>query len=389
MVSTEATSSDARRAQEAKLRRDFRTDTITFPTDEVFELMRQATRGDDVYSEDATTLALQERIANLAGKERALFCVSGTLSNQLGIRSHLKQPPHSVLCDVRAHVYKYEAGGIAFHSQAQTITVKPSNGHHLRWSEDIAPNLLEEDDIHYAPVRLICLENTLMGTIFPLDEVRTISQEARRRGILMHCDGARIWEVVAKTGLPLSELLEPFDSISVCMSKGLGAPVGSLLIGAKPFIDTARRFRKLFGGGIRQSGSLAVAAQYGLDFVLPQLSRAHSYAERIATELQSLGVRLIVPTETNMVWIDPTPLGFGLDVLDRRAADIDITLGGSRIVISFQTDEQAVTDLIDLVTRLKKEYAGSTAEHPIQGQQQTLSGEHMAIKRKGVPYSGN
>lgn len=148
------------------------------------------------------------------------------MSNQLALRTHLVQPPYTVLCDTRSHIHRYEAGGIAFHSGASTELVTPSNGHHLRWEEDVLPNLSLDDDIHFAPTRIVSLENTLNGTIFPQDEIVKISNEVRQRGLIMHLDGARIWNVAAETGLSIKELCDPFDTVSLCLSKGLGAPVG-------------------------------------------------------------------------------------------------------------------------------------------------------------------
>lgn len=155
-----------------------------------------------------------------------MFVVSGTMSNQLALRTHLTQPPHSVLMDDRCHVHRYEAGALATLSGATSLTIHPSNGRYLRWEEDIAPNLILDDNIHYAPTKIISLENTLNGTLFPQEEIRKISAHARELGVILHLDGARIWNVAAETGLSVQELCEPFDSVSLCLSKGLGAPIG-------------------------------------------------------------------------------------------------------------------------------------------------------------------
>ncbi|KAK4705027.1 threonine aldolase, partial [Phenoliferia sp. Uapishka_3] len=335
--------------------RDFRTDTITMPTDEMIEMFRNATRGDSVYGEDQDTEDLQNHIAKLAGKEAGLFCVSGTMTNQLAIRTHLTQPPHSVLLDARAHVHLYEAGGVAFHSQANSLAISPSNGHHLTL-EDVEANLVRGDDIHSAPTRIVALENTLSGTVFPQDEIVRISDAMRAEGVIMHCDGARMWEVVAKTGLSLEELCRPFDSVSLCMSKGLGAPIGSVLVGTRALINKAKWFRKLFGGGIRQSGTLAIGARYALDHNLPLLPATHALAASLASSLFNLGARLVVPTETHMCWIDPTPLGFPLTELIARAKARGITLGGSRIIVHIQITQEAVDDLVALVAEMKEEF---------------------------------
>lgn len=191
------------------------------------EAMKLASRGDDVYQEDETTTSFQASINVLTGKEASLFVVSGTMSNQLALRSHLAQPPYSVLLDVRSHVNKYEAGGLAFHSGATSIALTPSNGRYLRWEEDVLPNLVEDDgDVHFAPTRVVSLENTLAGNIFPQEEIVKISKGCKERGIILHLDGARLWNVAAQTGMSMKELCEPFDTVSLCLSKGLGAPVG-------------------------------------------------------------------------------------------------------------------------------------------------------------------
>ncbi|SCV74933.1 BQ2448_7962 [Microbotryum intermedium] len=348
----------SKQANDLKLRqisRDFRTDTITIPTDEMFDLMKEASRGDDVYGEDQATNDLQDRVAKLAGKEAGLFCVSGTMTNQLAIRSHLTQPPHSIILDARAHVHLYEAGGVAFHSQASSHAVPPSNGHHLTL-EEVMNNAVFGQDIHSAPTRLVALENTLSGMVFPQEEIIRISDKMRKEGIIMHCDGARLWEVVAKTGTSLEELCRPFDTVSLCMSKGLGAPIGSVLVGPKQFIERCKWFRKCFGGGIRQCGGLAACADWVLDHHLPKLKGTHEFATRLAQALADLGVQLMLPVETNMLWLQPTSIGFTIQELAERAKARHITLGSNRVVIHHQISPQALDDLIDLVKEMKDEF---------------------------------
>ncbi|EPQ28059.1 uncharacterized protein PFL1_04386 [Pseudozyma flocculosa PF-1] len=340
----------------AKLRqtaRDFRSDTITVPTDEMLRAMVEASRGDDVYGEDDTTNSFQAEIAALTGKESALYVPSGTLSNQLGLRTHLLQPPYTVLCDTRSHIHRYEAGGLAFHSAASTELVTPSNGHHLRWDEDILPNLSLDDDIHFSPTRIISLENTLNGTIFPQDEIIKISTEARKLGLIMHLDGARIWNVAAETGLSLRELCDPFDSVSLCLSKGLSAPIGSILVGPSKFIKKARHFRKLFGAGVRQVGPLVAAARVGVQSVYPKLAATHELARYAGRELEKLGVRLTAPVETSMVFMDTSPL-------DIPISELPIKLGGGRMVCHHQIDPAAVDDLLALIAQMAEEKRNGT-----------------------------
>ncbi|KAH9818038.1 pyridoxal phosphate-dependent transferase [Melampsora americana] len=327
--------------------RDFRSDTMTAPTEDMFEFMKKASIGDDVYGEDPVTTHFQEKIAQLTGKEAALFCVSGTMTNQLAIRTWLTQPPHSVLCDARAHIHNYEAGGIAFHSQATTIPVTPSNGHTITL-EDIKP------------LMLVCLENTIRGLIHPQEEIIKISNYVHELGLSLHCDGARIWEVSAKTGKPIEELCEPFDSMSLCLSKGLGAPIGSVLVGPRIFINKARWFRKMFGGGIRQCGSIVSAADYCLIHHFPILSKTHQLAQFLANELIKLGVKITVPVETNHVFIDPSPIGIDLNQLILRAQSKKIRLGGSRIIIHIQIKEESIHELISLISEMKLEDSSSS-----------------------------
>ncbi|GAA6032176.1 hypothetical protein NBRC10512_000446 [Rhodotorula toruloides] len=345
----------ANEAHLAKIARDFRTDTITMPTDEMFELMRDASRGDDVYGEDQATNDLQDKIAKMAGKEAGLFCVSGTMTNQLAIRTHLTQPPHSIILDARSHVHLYEAGGVAMHSQASSHAVPPRNGHHLTL-EEILDNAVFGEDIHSAPTKLVSLENTLSGMVFPQEEIVRISDCMRSNGIIMHCDGARMWEAAVKTGLSLEELCRPFDTVSLCLSKGLGAPVGSVLVGPRKFIEKVKWFRKAFGGGIRQCGSLAVAADYCVDNHFLKLKGTHELASYLAKSLADLGAQLLLPVETNMLWLDPSSLGFSIADLAARAKTRGITLGSNRIVVHHQITREACEDLVALVAELKDEF---------------------------------
>ncbi|KIJ68726.1 hypothetical protein HYDPIDRAFT_24979 [Hydnomerulius pinastri MD-312] len=343
------------KAQLDEVSRSFVSDTITVPTKEMYEYAMKTSLGDDVYAEPSTS-ALEAHIAKLAGKEAALFVTSGTMGNQLAIRTHLHQPPFSVVSDVRAHVNKYEAGGAAFHSGAHSITLTPSNGRHLTL-KDIEPTVVFGSDIHSAPTRLICLENTLNGTIFPQSDIIEISEFAHSNDIPMHLDGARLWHVAAETMTPISDLCAPFDSVSLCFSKGLGAPVGTCLVGPKAFIDKARWFRKSFGGGMRQTGILAGSVAYALTHNFPQLPRVHKLAKRLQDGLEERGVDILSPAETCMVFYDPSSIGVEYwEVVERAAAlPNPIHLTGSRLVVHIQTSEEAVNDFLALIDKLKAE----------------------------------
>ncbi|KAN0100891.1 Pyridoxal phosphate-dependent transferase [Tylopilus felleus] len=344
-------------SQLKQVSRSFVTDTITVPTKAMYEYAVRASIGDAVFHEPCTS-AFEKHMAQLAGKEAALFVSSGTLSNQLAIRTHLLQPPFSILTDVRSHINAYEAGGAAMHSGAYPIPVTPSNSHHLTL-EDIKAKVVLESDIHVAPTRLICLENTLDGTIFPQDDIIKISKFARENDILMHLDGARLWHVAVETGMSLSELCAPFDSVSLCLSKGLGAPVGTCLVGSNVFINKARWFRKAFGGGMRQTGILAAAAAYALSYNFSQLPRVHALARRLQRGLEDLGVRILCPAETCMVFFDPSTIGVVYEEVERRAATLPdpITLNSSRLVVHIQTSGETIDDFVRLIEGLRDEKA--------------------------------
>lgn len=335
--------------------RSFISDTITVPTKEMFAYAVQASLGDDVYSEPST-IALEAHIAKLTGKEAALFVSSGTMGNQVAIRTHLQQPPNSIICDVRAHINKYEGGGAAIHSGALQITLTPKNGHHLTL-KDIEPNVVFGTDVHSAPTRIICLENTLNGTIIPQSDIIEIADFACKNDILMHLDGARLWHVAAETRMPIDELCAPFDSVSLCLSKGLGAPIGTCLVGPKAFIQKARWFRKIFGGGMRQTGVLAGSVAYALTHNFPLLPKVHALAKRLQAGLEELQVGILSPAETCMVFYDPSTIGVEYWEIIERAAALPkpISLTGSRLVVHIQTSPEAVEDFLSVIKTLKQE----------------------------------
>ncbi|EIW86520.1 hypothetical protein CONPUDRAFT_161254 [Coniophora puteana RWD-64-598 SS2] len=335
--------------------RSFVSDTLTIPAPEMVAYAARASLGDDVYFEPSTAV-LEAHIAQLTGKEAGLFLPTGTMSNQIALRTHLLQPPYSVICDARSHIYRMEGGGMAFHSGANSVAVAPSNGHHLTL-EDIEPEAIMGTDVHIAPTRVIALENTLNGTIIPQDEIVRISSWAHQKDMKMHLDGARIWHVAAETGLSLKELCGPFDSASLCLSKGLGAPIGTCLVGSKQFITKARWFRKVFGGGMRQTGYLAGAAAYALTHNFPLLPRVHALAKRMQQGLEELGVDILSPAETCMLFYDPYPIGVEYwEIVERAAALLKpIKLTGSRLLLHIQTSPQAIEDFLELVRTLKEE----------------------------------
>lgn len=287
---------------------DLRSDTVTRPTAAMKAAMAAAEVGDDVFSEDPTVNRLQERLAGLLGKEAALFVPTGTMSNQIAVKAST-QPGDELLCETTCHIYNYEAGGPAVLSGVTCRTIDGAYGIlELRQLED----KVRPDNEHLVRTRLVCLENTHNrggGRIFPLPKIQAISTWAREHGLLMHLDGARLWNAIVATGISAADWAQPFDSVSVCFSKGLGTPLGSALIGSREFIARARRIRKLFGGGMRQAGVVAAAALHALDHHIERLAEDHANAQLIAGAIaETPGLELFPPeVQTNLIWFEVHP----------------------------------------------------------------------------------
>jgi threonine aldolase len=295
---------------------DLRSDTVTRPTPGMWAAIRAAEVGDDVFGEDPTVNRLQERVAALLGKEAALYAPSGTMSNQIGVKVHT-QPGDEVLCETTCHIYNNEAGGPAVLSGVMCRTLEGDYG--VLDVGQLEDKVRPVND-HLVRTRLVCLENTHNrggGRVYPLKKIEAIATWARRHGLRTHLDGARLWNAVVATGIPAAEWSRHFDSVSVCFSKGLGAPIGSALAGSKNLIVQARRIRKLFGGGMRQAGLAAAAALYALDHHVERLAEDHRNARVIARAVADTpGLRLDPPdVETNLVWFEVDPdLGTARDV---------------------------------------------------------------------------
>ena len=280
---------------------DLISDTVTKPTPEMLKAMMQAKVGDDVFQQDPTINALQEKVAKMFGMEAALYCPSGTMTNQIAIKIHT-QPLDEVICDVTSHVYQSETGGYAFHSG---VAIKLLNGKNGK----ITPELIEpaiNGDYDWLPKStLVVLENTCNkggGSYYRLDEVKAIRDFCQKKGLKLHLDGARLFNALVETGESTVDIGAQFDSISICISKGLGAPVGSLLIGKGDFIKKARRFRKVMGGGMRQAGYLAAACIYALDNHVERLKIDNDRAKKLGAVLQKLDyVESVEPVHTNIV----------------------------------------------------------------------------------------
>ena len=281
---------------------DFRSDTATRPTPAMREVMARAEVGDDVLGEDPAVNALQEHVATLLGKEAALFVPSGTMGNQIGIRLHC-QPGDEFLCEADCHVYNYEQAGFA---QLHGIVARTVQGEHGVLDVEQLRDLIRPDNIHLVRTRLVSLENTHnrgCGRAWPVDKMVAICEWAHEHGLATHLDGARLWNAAVASGRSLAELARHFDTISVCFSKGLGAPVGSALVGTKQHIHLANRYRKVLGGGMRQAGVIAAAAHYALEHHLPLLAEDHRRARQLAQGVARIeGLKLARDTiDSNIV----------------------------------------------------------------------------------------
>lgn len=283
---------------------DLRSDTVTRPTAGMREAMARAPVGDDVFGDDPSVNALQERIAQLLGFEAALFMASGTQSNLCALMSHCERGDEYLVGQM-AHTYRWEGGGGAVLGGIQPQPIEHQADGTLALPDIEAA--IKPDDAHFARTRLLCLENTFRGQVLPAAYVEAATALARRHGLATHLDGARIFNAAVAGGVPVRDIARGFDSVSVCFSKGLGAPVGSALCGSKAFIARAHRWRKMTGGGMRQAGVLAAAALHALDHHVERLAEDHANARRLAEGLQGLpGVAVQAP-ETNMVFVDVAP----------------------------------------------------------------------------------
>jgi threonine aldolase len=283
---------------------DLRSDTITKPTPGMLDAMMSAKVGDDVFGEDETVNALEQKLANLFGMEAGMFCPSGTMTNQIAIKC-FTQPLDELIADQTAHVYRYEGGGIAFNSAVSTRLLNGPRG--ILTAEMIEPEINAEN-IHYPHTSLVVLENTVNkggGSCYTLQDIAPIASLCQKQNLKLHLDGARIFNALARTGDSAQAYGQYFDGISVCLSKGLGAPVGSVLLTDKQTIKYARRIRKVLGGGMRQAGFLAAAGIYALDHHVDRLKIDHAHADILASELSTLPwVTNVVPVETNIVLFD-------------------------------------------------------------------------------------
>ncbi len=281
---------------------DYRSDTVTKPTPAMLEAMMQAPVGDDVFGEDPTINALEQKAAQLFGMEAGLFCASGTMTNQIAIKAHT-QPADEVVCDELSHIYQYEGGGIAFNSGCSVHLLKGDRGRVT--AEQVKNAINNTEDIHKATTKLVSLENTVNragGSCYNFQEIEKIKEVCTLHNLALHLDGARLFNAIVANNETTKQYGNTFNSISICLSKGLGTPVGSVLLGTTAFIKKARRLRKVFGGGMRQAGFLAAAGIYALDNNIECLAKDHTHAQLIATALSKKDiVTEILPVDTNII----------------------------------------------------------------------------------------
>jgi threonine aldolase len=331
---------------------DLRSDTVTKPTPGMMEAMMNAQVGDDVFGEDPTIIELEQKAAAIFGKEAGLFCPSGTMTNQIGIKC-FTQPLDELIADQTAHVYRYEGGGIAFNSSVSTRLLNGDRG--IITAAMIEPEINAVND-HYPHTSLVVLENTSNrggGSCYTLEEIKPIAALCKAKGLKLHLDGARIFNALAATGDKAEDYGQYFDGISVCLSKGLGAPVGSVLLSSKETIKYARRVRKVFGGGMRQAGFLAAAGIYALDHHVERLKIDHAHAQILAEALRnSPAVANVLPVETNLILFDtvePAKV-----VLEKLAAHGVIALSTHPHRIRFVLHLDVHPDMVEYVVGVLK-----------------------------------
>ncbi|MGH1408865.1 MAG: low-specificity L-threonine aldolase [Aeromonas sp.] len=334
---------------------DLRSDTVTQPTDAMRQAMLHAEVGDDVYGEDPGVNALEAFGARLLGKQAALFVPSGTMSNLLAVMSHCQRGEGAILGNA-AHIYRYEAQGSAVLGSVALQPLPMQRDGTLAFDDIKAA--LAPDDAHFVQTRLICLENTHNGKVLPLSYLQEMGRFVAERGLKLHLDGARLFNAAVASEAPVEVIAAPFDSISICLSKGLGAPVGSLLVGSHDFIARARRLRKMLGGGMRQAGILAQAGLFALEQHVARLADDHRRAKRLAEGLAALpGIELDLSlVQSNMVFLrlregESAPLL----VFMKERGILFSGYGELRLVTHLQINDDDIEEVIDAFT----EYLGA------------------------------
>lgn len=337
---------------------DLRSDTVTKPTESMRAAMAGAEVGDDVYGEDPSVVALEEEVASRFGHQAAVFVPSGTMGNQIGLRL-VVPPAGELICDADAHIVSYEAGGAAAHGGIQTRTLVSSRG--LLDPVQVAAQL-RPDDYHLVPTAAVAVEQTHNrggGAVYPLDTLRELRSLTAGAGVSLHCDGARIWNASVATGVALATYGGLFDTLSVCLSKGLGAPVGSLVVCSADRADHARVLRRRLGGAMRQAGVLAAAGRHALAHHLDRLADDHARARRLAERIADAAPQVVDPSavETNVVVLDLTKAAIDAPRLAAAAhADgVLISVVGrhrARLLTHLDVDDAAVERAVTVLSRL-------------------------------------
>ncbi len=336
---------------------DLRSDTVTKPSREMLSAMMNAKVGDDVFGEDPSINELQDLAANMFGMEAGLFCPTGTMTNQIAIKTHT-QPMDEVIVEKSNHVYYYESGGIAYHSLS---SVRLINGDRGRIKPiDIEENI-NPDNIHHPRTRLVVIENTANrggGSYYQLSEMKALSDAAHKHNLKIHLDGARVFNCLVEIGVTPKEVGPLFDSVSVCLSKGLGCPVGSVLLGTKDFIASARKYRKVFGGGMRQAGFLAAAGIFALNNNVERLKEDHRRAKSLSTLLQQTNwIESIMPVDTNILIFKLKP-EFKAEVLVEKLKENSVfcfAIGGNsiRFVTHLDFTDEMLNEFSSVLQKIK------------------------------------
>ncbi|HTN62320.1 MAG TPA: low-specificity L-threonine aldolase [Devosia sp.] len=342
---------------------DFRSDTVTSPSAGMRAAMAAAEVGDDVYGDDPSVNLLQARMAEMLGKEAALFVPSGTMSNLLALMSHCGRGD-AFIAGENAHCYAYEGGNAAVLGSIQPQPIAHESDGTLRLDK-VEAAIRGHDDIHFAPTRLLALENTLGGKVLSLAYMRAAGDLAHQHGLGLHLDGARAFNACVKLGVDIADFTAPFDTVSICLSKGLGAPVGSVLVGPRALIEKAKRNRKMLGGGLRQAGILAAAGLYALEHNVARLAEDHALAKKLADGLAQFDALTVTMPDTNIVFVEAEKrIGDRFtEYLNARGVRVNGRYGQQRWVTHLDVDEAAVDAALAHVAAFFRTEAGATSEH--------------------------
>jgi threonine aldolase len=334
---------------------DLRSDTVTQPSAQMRQAIAGAVVGDDVLGDDPTVCQLEARVAEVLGKEAAVFMPSGTMTNQVAIRLHT-EPGDEIVMEENSHTYFYEGGGPAALSGVMCQLITGERG---MFTSDQLKAVLRPKNLHFPITKLVVLENTNnrgCGSIWPLEQIASVAETARNASLRMHLDGARLWNASAATGIPEKDYAQYFDTISVCFSKGLGAPVGSALAGSAEMIERARRFRKMFGGGMRQAGIIAAGALFGIDNNRQLLKQDHANAKRLAEGISGLNGISVDPEtiETNIMFFDTTAPAAELVAKMQDKGILMLALGENsiRAVTNLMVTKEMIEEAIEIIGEL-------------------------------------